>query len=120
MDASKFLIHSIDLTLMVFSAIAIFLFIFGLYVSTRSSVEAAKLIMGGEFTLSFWLLVVGVGILLPLLLEVYERIPHHTAGLERRGYTPWVSGISAASVLIGGFALRYVVIYAGQVAHVIS
>jgi formate-dependent nitrite reductase membrane component NrfD len=118
-EASKFLIHSIDLMLMVFSIIAVFLFIFGLYVSTRSSVEAAKLIMGGEFTLSFWILVVGVGILLPLALEVYELVPHYVEHVKPRDHNPWILGIFVASVLIGGFSLRYVVIYAGQMSQAI-
>jgi formate-dependent nitrite reductase membrane component NrfD len=112
--------HSIDFMLMVFSIIAVFLFIFGLYVSTRSSVEAAKLIMGGEFTLSFWFLVVGLGILIPLALEVYELIPHYAEHVKPRDHNPWILGIFVASVLIGGFALRCVVIYAGQMSQAIS
>jgi formate-dependent nitrite reductase membrane component NrfD len=117
---SKFMIHSIDFTLMVFSIIATSLFIVGLYVSPRSSAEAVHLIMGGEFTLLFWALVVGVGILLPLALEVYELIPHYIWQVELREHNPWISGIITTSVLIGGFTMRYVVIYAGQIAQVIS
>jgi formate-dependent nitrite reductase membrane component NrfD len=117
---NKFMIHSIDFTLMVFSIIAVFLFILGLYVSPRSSVAAVHLIMGGEFTFLFWSLVVGVGILLPLALEVYELIPHYIVQTELREHNPWISGIITTSVLIGGFAMRYVVIYAGQVAQVIT
>jgi formate-dependent nitrite reductase membrane component NrfD len=119
-NTNKFMIHSIDFTLMVFSIIATFLFILGLYVSPRSSAEAVHLIMGGEFTLLFWTLVVGVGILLPLGLEVYELIPHYIGQVELREHNPWISGIITTSVLIGGFAMRYVVIYAGQMAQVIS
>jgi formate-dependent nitrite reductase membrane component NrfD len=114
------MIHSIDFTLMVFSIIATSLFIVGLYVSPRSSAEAVHLIMGGEFTLLFWALVVGVGILLPLALEVYELIPHYIWQVELREHNPWISGIITTSVLIGGFTMRYVVIYAGQIAQVIS
>ena len=117
---NKFMIHSIDFTLMIFSIISVFLFILGLYVSTRSSVEAVHLIMGGEFTLLFWTVVVGVGILLPLALEVYELIPHYIWQVELREHNPWISGIITASVLIGGFTMRYVVIYAGQMAQFIS
>jgi formate-dependent nitrite reductase membrane component NrfD len=117
---NKFMIHSIDFTLIVFSIIALFLFVLGLYVSPRSSAEAVHLIMGGEFTLLFWVLVVGVGILLPLVLEVYELIPHYITHVELREHNPWISGIIATSVLIGGFAMRYVVIYAGQMAPIIS
>ena len=114
------MIHSIDFTLMVFSMIAVFLFILGLYVSPRSSVAAVHLIMGGEFTLLFWTLVVGVGILLPLAFEVYELIPHYIVQTELREHNPWISGIITTSVLIGGFAMRYIVIYAGQMAQFIS
>jgi formate-dependent nitrite reductase membrane component NrfD len=76
--------------------------------------------MGGEFTLLFWTLVVGVGILLPLALEVYELIPHYIGQVELREHNPWISGVITTSVLIGGFAMRYIVIYAGQMAQVTS
>jgi formate-dependent nitrite reductase membrane component NrfD len=120
MDASELLIHFTDLILVVLYMIAVFLFIFGLCVSTKSSCEAVKLIMGGEFTLPFWLLVVGVGMLLPLGIEVYELIPYYNRHAEPREHSPWISVIFATSVLVGGFALRYVVIYAGQISQTIS
>jgi formate-dependent nitrite reductase membrane component NrfD len=119
-NTNKFMIHSIDFTLIVFSIIAVFLFILGLYVSPRSSVAAVHLIMGGEFTLLFWIVVVGIGVLLPLALEVYELIPHYIWQVELREHNPWISGIITASVLIGGFTMRYIVIYAGQMAQFIS
>jgi formate-dependent nitrite reductase membrane component NrfD len=119
-NTNKFMIHSIDFTLMVFSIIAVFLFILGLYVSPRSSVAAVHLIMGGEFTFLFWFFVVGIGILVPLSLEVYELIPHYIQQVELREHNPWISGIITTSVLIGGFAMRYIVIYAGQMAQVIT
>jgi formate-dependent nitrite reductase membrane component NrfD len=118
--ANKCVINSVDLILMVFSIIAVFLYIFGLYVSSRSSAEAVHLIMGGEFALLFWLVVVGIGILVPLALEVYELIPYYIVHLELREHNPWISGVITTSVLIGGFAMRYVVIYAGQMSQVIS
>ena len=119
-NTNKFMIHSIDFTLMVFSIIAVFLFILGLYVSPRSSAAAVHLIMGGRFTLVFWSLVVGVGILLPLALEVYELIPHYIQHVELREHNPWISGIITTAVLVGGFAMRYVVVYAGQMTEVIT
>jgi polysulfide reductase chain C len=114
------MIHSIDFTLIVFSIIAVFLFILGLYVSPRSSVAAVHLIMGGEFTVLFWTVVVGIGVLLPLALEVYELIPHYIWQVELREHNPWISGVITASVLVGGFTMRYIVIYAGQMAQFIS
>ncbi|RPJ37502.1 MAG: hypothetical protein EHM27_13000 [Deltaproteobacteria bacterium] len=119
-ETNKFMIHAIDFILMVFSMIAISLFIFGLYVSTRSSAEAVRLIMGGEFTFLFWGLVVGIGILLPLSLELYELSPRLLRKGEMRPHSPWLSGVVTASVLLGGFMLRYVVVYAGQMAKIVS
>ena len=76
--------------------------------------------MGGEFTLSFWILVVEMGVLFPLALEVYELIPHYIEHVELRDHNPWISGVIATSVLIGGFVLRYIVICAGQMSQAIS
>jgi len=118
-ETNKFMIHAIDFILMIFSIIAISLFIFGLYVSSRSSVEAARLIMGGEFSFLFWGLVIGIGILLPLALELYELFPRLINKVELRAHNPWISGAVTASVLLGGFVLRYVVVYAGQMAKII-
>ena len=39
--------------------------------------------------------------------------------MELRAHNPWISGAVTASVLLGGFILRYVVVYAGQMAKVI-
>jgi formate-dependent nitrite reductase membrane component NrfD len=119
-DTNKFMIHSIDFVLILLSIIATILFIFGLYASPRSSVEAAGLIMGGEFTFLFWGLAIVVGVLLPLSLEVYELIPHFVSRRAMREHNPWLSGAVTLSVLVGGFFLRYVVVYAGQVAKIVT
>ncbi len=71
-------------------------------------------------TLLFWGVAVGIGILLPLAFEVYELIPHYIEQAELRDHNPWISGIITASVLIGAFTMRYIVIYAGQMAQAIS
>ena len=118
--ANKFMIQSVDFVLMVFSAVALFLYIFGFYVSPGSYVEAVHLIMGGEFTLLFWVFVVGVGMVIPLIVEVYEFIPHFNERGKASAHNPWLIGAATASVLLGGFMLRYVVVYAGQIARVLS
>jgi protein NrfD len=119
-ETNKFMVHSIDFILMLLSIIATLLFVFGLYSSPRSSLEAAGLIMGGEFTFLFWGLAVVVGILLPLSLEVYELLPHFISRRAMREHNPWISGVVTLSVLAGGFVLRYVVVYAGQVASIVT
>jgi len=119
-ETNKFVIHSIDFFLMILSIIAFLLFVFGLYTSSRSSIEAAALIMGGEFTFLFWGMAFVVGVLFPLSLEIYELIPHFISRSAMREHNPWISGAVTISVLAGGFILRYVVVYAGQVAKIVA
>jgi len=120
LETNKFMIHTIDFTLMVFSVIAVFLFVMGLYTSPRSSVEAAHLIMGGDYTFPFWVIAVGLGILVPMALETYELIPHFIKRVSLREHKPWLSGVTASLVLLGGFILRLVIVYAGQLARVVA
>jgi formate-dependent nitrite reductase membrane component NrfD len=119
-ETNKFIIHSIDFFLMILSIIAILLFVFGLYSAPGSSAEAAGLIMGGEYTFLFWGMAVAVGVLLPLSLELYELIPHFIGHAAMRAHNPWISGVTTLSVLAGGFILRYVVVYAGQTAKLVT
>ncbi len=51
--SSTSLIRSIDFIVMILFVITLFLYIFGFYVSTKSSLEAVRLIMGGHYTLLF-------------------------------------------------------------------
>jgi protein NrfD len=69
----------------------------------RSGQDAAGLFMGGGLTAPFWALVVVAGLGVPLLLE----------GLERRpGFRP--TPLAPALVLVGGLALRWILVLAGQ------
>lgn len=120
LETNKFMVHSLDFVLMILAIITIFLFIFGLYISPRSSVGAVHLIMGGPYTFLFWGIVVVVGILVPLCLEVYELLPHFIRQAAMREHNPWISGVITISVLIGGYALRHVVVYGGQAAELAS
>jgi formate-dependent nitrite reductase membrane component NrfD len=82
------------------------LFLIGLLSSSQAHVAAARLVLGGPFTSVFWVLVVGVGIVIPLviqLLAVSHRIRH----------TP----LGPLMVMAGGLALRFVVVAVGHVSH---
>jgi formate-dependent nitrite reductase membrane component NrfD len=71
--------------------------------------QAAQLLLGGPYTAVFWVLVVGLGILLPLAIQslmVAGRIPHTV--------------IAPLLVLFGGLALRFVIVFAGQYSEWIS
>jgi polysulfide reductase chain C len=83
------------------------------------SVEAVKrsleLILGGPYTLVFWLLFIGTGLLAPLALEVWEIVPAVSNGAPLH-HNRWLAGLTAMLVICGGYLLRYIFVYAGQVS----
>lgn len=82
------------------------LLLIGLLSSTEAHAEAARLLLGGPYTAVFWVGVVFLGILLPLVIQslaVTHRIVH----------TP----IAPILVMLGGLALRFVIVSAGQLSH---
>ncbi len=81
----------------------LFLFLAGLSTSGAAGKEAARLLLGGPWTAEFWSLVVIAGLGVPLLLEALESRLHLPA-----------TTIAPALVLVGGFALRWILVAAGQ------
>jgi formate-dependent nitrite reductase membrane component NrfD len=82
------------------------LFLIGLVSSTEAHIRAAGLLLDGPFAAFFWVVVVGLGILIPLvvqLLAVNHRVAH----------TP----LAPILVIAGGLALRFLMVEAGQVSH---
>jgi formate-dependent nitrite reductase membrane component NrfD len=83
------------------------------------SVEAVRqsmhLILGGPFTLVFWIFFLWFGLLLPLAIEVGEMLPGMLSrgGLHAR---KWLAATTAVLILSGGFLLRYVFVFAGQMS----
>jgi formate-dependent nitrite reductase membrane component NrfD len=82
------------------------LFLIGLSSGGEAQAGAAGLLMGGPYTAAFWVVVVGLGIVAPLLIQ-------SLALGHRIGHTP----IAPALVLLGGLGLRFVIVYAGQYSH---
>jgi formate-dependent nitrite reductase membrane component NrfD len=78
----------------------------GLRSSTEAHAEAARLFLGGPYTAVFWVGVVGLGIVLPLVIQ-------SLAVTHRVAHTP----IAPVLVLLGGLALRFVIVNAGQFSH---
>jgi polysulfide reductase chain C len=84
----------------------------GMYFSGGHARNALAIITGGSFTIIFWIGVVVIGMLLPLAYDLYEMLGKHEP--EAQGKSRLLALAVAASVLTGGFMLRYVVVYAGQ------
>jgi formate-dependent nitrite reductase membrane component NrfD len=116
MHHERHLLVSIDASLIVLEIFIIIPFFLHQVLNTWSSSVSINLVMGGPFTLAFWGGVVLLGLLIPLAIEGYELFPL----ILKEGavkYSRQLGFISAALVLIGGFLLRYVFVYAGQVSH---
>jgi protein NrfD len=82
------------------------LLMLGLLAGGEAQSAAAGLFMGGAYTAPFWVLVVAMGIVAPLIIQtlaVTHRIPH----------TP----VAPLLVMAGGLALRFIFVQAGQVSH---
>ena len=115
-EEERRLLVSADLVLIVLEIFMLIPFLLHHALSTWSSATSIELILGGEYTLWFWVGVILLGILLPLVIEAYELFPV----VLKKGGARHSLALSAASgllVLIGGFLLRFVFVYAGQVSH---
>ncbi len=95
-----------DNAFLVVELLLVGLLLVGLTSSTRVHADAAGLLLGGPWSAVFWVGVVSFGILIPLFVQslaVRHRIAH----------TP----IAPVLVMLGGLALRIVIVYAGQASH---
>jgi polysulfide reductase chain C len=85
--------------------------------STASASAATGILLHGTYGWVFWLGVVGLGLLLPLALETVEL----TSGAHGPGRT-WLAKAAATAplfVLLGGLALRWVFVCAGQASELL-
>jgi formate-dependent nitrite reductase membrane component NrfD len=92
-----------DMGLISTELILLFLWIIGLATGVSSSQGAVAMIFGGPYTAAFWTLVVALGLLAPLVGEALEL---------KHGAVPGKG--TAILVLLGGFALRWILVFAGQ------
>jgi formate-dependent nitrite reductase membrane component NrfD len=116
LEQERRLLVSTDMVLIMLEIFMLIPFLLHHALSTRSSADSIQLILGGDFTLPFWIGVILLGIALPLAIEGYELFPVILkAGAAR--YSLALSAASGILVLVGGFLLRYVFVYAGQASH---
>lgn len=91
----------INLILAELGVLALMLIGFGF--TTRAGNESLSLLLGGDFTAAFWVFIVGIGLLIPLVLEQLQ--------IRGRAAHTVLPGLM---VLAGGLALRVVIVFAGQ------
>jgi len=69
-------------------------------------IDAARMFLGGPYTMSFWIFVVTIGMVFPAVLEVMEL---------RKFRIPVV--LPAILILFGSLMLRFIIVYAGQASR---
>ncbi|RLA10440.1 MAG: nitrite reductase [Gammaproteobacteria bacterium] len=97
---------TIDLVLIAIELFLIVHMIMGMMAGSQVQIEASELLLGGEFTITFWVFVVILGLIFPAILEIFELI-----GFKVPAIAP------AVLVIIGGLVFRFVMIDAGQLTR---
>jgi formate-dependent nitrite reductase membrane component NrfD len=100
------LMSTIDMALIGIELFFIIHMIMGMQAGPEAYKQAAHLFLGGEFTVIFWVIFVGFGLVLPFILESLE--------LKGKHIPP---ALPALLVLIGGFIFRIIMVAAGQISE---
>ncbi len=102
----RHLFGKIDLLLITVELFFIIHMIMGYYSGPAVQREAVQLLMGGEFTVFFFVFIISMGLIFPAILEIFELM----------GAKVWAA-IPAILVLIGGACLRFLMVDAGQITR---
>lgn len=104
--AERKLMSRIDLLLIGIELFFIVHLFMGFLASSAVQINAAELFLGGQFTASFWVFVIILGLIFPAVLEI----------LEMRGvHIPIV--IPVILILFGGLMFRFIMVEAGQITR---
>ena len=98
-------ITSFDTLFIILEGAIITLLLLSLVRTSAITQQAADLIISGQYMIPFWVFVVTIGLVIPLILNLWERFK----GGHSRYILPML-------ILTGGFALRWVMVFAGQIS----
>jgi formate-dependent nitrite reductase membrane component NrfD len=115
--AGKSFLGKLDLASLILLIVSMLIMLLDLNFSGGQTSRSLSVIMGGSLTLIFWLGVVVIGMLAPLSYDIVEIFKKHAA--EEKERDRLIAMLIAASVLAGGFMLRYVMVYAGQLTGIV-
>ena len=104
--AERRMFSLIDLVLIGIELFLITHMVMGMMAGSQVQLEASELILGGEFTVMFWVFVVLLGLTFPAILEIFELIGFKVPAI-----------VPAALVIMGGLIFRFVMVDAGQLTR---
>jgi formate-dependent nitrite reductase membrane component NrfD len=111
------LLYGLDICFMVLEFFIVLPYLIHGELSVRAVQDSLRLILGGPFTILFWVFFLGLGLVTPLLIELFELIPVIISNREFHYRRPIAAG-AALLILVGGFLLRYIFVFAGQMSAV--
>ena len=88
---------------LVLELIVIMLLLIGFLSSSQVHIDAGMLFISGPFAAVFWVFVIGLGIVVPLIIQVFA-VNHKVQ------HTP----VAPIMVIAGGLLLRFIIVAAGQ------
>jgi len=110
-----YLLATTDLVLISIELLVIFLFIMFAHLTVGNLKYAMETILpGGSMSVTFWVWVVLIGLVIPALVELFTVLPRLLYNVPFEAHRP-VEFLVSVAVLIGGFMLRYVIVVAGQI-----
>jgi formate-dependent nitrite reductase membrane component NrfD len=116
LDATQLrFLYTLDICLITLELFIVLPYILHGELSIAAVKSSLELILGGPFTVVFWLLFIGMGLLAPMALEVWEVAPALARGAPLH-HNRRLAGLTAVLVICGGYLLRYIFVYAGQIS----
>jgi protein NrfD len=105
-EVERRLFTRIDIILIGIELFMIIHLFMGHLAGTQVHIQAAQMFLGGVFTVPFWVFVVGLGLILPVILEILE--------LKHK----FIPAIVPVVLIVGGnLMLRFIVVNAGQASR---
>lgn len=114
-EHSSYLLIASDALLLGIELLVIFLFLmFGHLTIGDVRYAMLAILPGGELAYLFWGLVVIGGLAIPFFIEIFQIMPRLLYGREFKTHVA-LEVVVPVAILVGGFALRYVIVVAGQI-----
>ena len=105
-EQEKRLFTRIDIILIGIELFMIIHLFMGHLAGTQVHIQAAKMFLGGPYTVPFWTFVVGLGLIFPVLLEILEL---------KHKFIPAI--VPVFLIVVGNLMLRFIVVDAGQASR---
>jgi formate-dependent nitrite reductase membrane component NrfD len=109
------LLYGLDICFMVLEFFIVLPYLIHGELSVQAVQDSLRLVLGGPFTILFWVFFLGLGLLAPLVIELKELVPVVVSNREFH-YNRFVTASAAVLILGGGFLLRYIFVFAGQMS----